>query len=427
MVAWRSYACAIGKTTSMRESSCSALEVTSPSRANEPARSSDQVSSPMASSAFEVSTWSVSPRATSGASSSAPRALAPRPGAPTMPVSPVAPIAAASDSSGARPLATSDGCARSAAGPSPLRELWTSPRCDIGSPLSQVVVPRHRPRRPIALGARHRLETTAIAQPAAVDLGIGSRYQAEHRLGAAVDLDIAADGAAVTHRGRTDEVPGPRLEPVLAAGQRADRAPLDRVTAEDRGVRLAVQCGDLAVGAALDGGQRRVSRDLLVKPDAAEAHDAAFAVQHDLRPERIGLLLVTLFFGEAGSAWAVSEGVVLQGTLATLVANRAVERVVGEQELEHAVLSGDDVWRVGVDDHVGSDGCGTGGLQAGQFLDLHQAHAAGADGLQPGLVAEDRDLEPDQLGGPDEQHALRRGQLLAVDGETQRVRSLSHT
>jgi hypothetical protein len=67
---------------------------------------------------------------------------------------------------------------------------------------------------------------------------------------------------------------------------------------------------------------------------------------------------VAFLFGEPGNTQAVAEGVVLQGTLAALVADRAVQGVIRQQQLDDTVLSGDDLGRVGVHHHVGADGCG---------------------------------------------------------------------
>jgi hypothetical protein len=71
---------------------------------------------------------------------------------------------------------------------------------------------------------------------------------------------------------------------------------------------------------------------------AARALDAALAVEQDQLADLDGLDEVALLLDEAGLARAVSQGLVLQRALAALVADRAVERVVGQQELEHAVL-----------------------------------------------------------------------------------------
>src|SRR5712691_8220660 len=144
-----------------------------------------------------------------------------------------------------------------------------------------------------------RSEATPIAQPARVDRWIGPRNEAQHILGTAVHFDVAADCAAAADRRCADQVPRPRLEAVLATGQRPDRTQLDRVAGEDRVVRLAGQRGDFALGAALYGGERFVAWNLLMKADAAVAHDEALSINDDLFAEGESLFLVALLLGEA--------------------------------------------------------------------------------------------------------------------------------
>ena len=93
-------------------------------------------------------------------------------------------------------------------------------------------------------------------------------------------------------------------------------------------------------------------------------------------------------------ARAVGQRLVLQRALAALVADRAVERVVGQQELEHAVLGLLHLLRGGVDDHALAGLDEAGRLQRGapRALHLDQAHAAHADGLHARVVAEARDV-----------------------------------
>ena len=104
----------------------------------------------------------------------------------------------------------------------------------------------------------------------------------------------------------------------------------------------------------------------------------------------------------------VGERLVLERALAALVADRAVERVVGQQELEHAVLgllhlvdAGDDLHALGDLDEARR-------LQRGaaRALDLDQAHAAHADRLHARVVAKARDVGPGPLGRLDDQLAL---------------------
>src|SRR3954470_5037651 len=98
---------------------------------------------------------------------------------------------------------------------------------------------------------------------------------------------------------------------------------------------------------------------------------------------------------EARVAGAVAVGEVLQRALAALVADRAVERVVEQDELEYRLLARGGVLRARVHLHAVAGGHGAGGLQLRHALDLDQAHAARADRRpEARLVAEDRNLDP---------------------------------
>src|SRR3954469_23824686 len=121
---------------------------------------------------------------------------------------------------------------------------------------------------------------------------------------------------------------------------------------------------------------------------------------------------------EARPPGAPSEGDVLERALAALVAHRAVERVVHEQELDDRVLRLLHAVRGRVHHHAVAHRRGARGLQLGNALDLDEAHAAGAHGLaQLGLVTEVGDLDVALLGGVHQHRALGRAHLLAVDLE----------
>jgi hypothetical protein len=116
---------------------------------------------------------------------------------------------------------------------------------------------------------------------------------------------------------------------------------------------LFLEGGDLAAVAAIDDVDLRVGLDLAHEPYAARAQDAAIAVQHQRRAEvDVGphALAVEHAPRELHPALVRAEAVgeILERALAALVADRAVERVVDQQELEHAGARLDDV-RVWVD------------------------------------------------------------------------------
>jgi hypothetical protein len=77
------------------------------------------------------------------------------------------------------------------------------------------------------------------------------------------------------------------------------------------------------------------ARDLVAHADAARAEDAALLVEHDRGPEVDDLVLLDLDARRCGELRVPIEVVLLQHALARLVADRAVDRVVDQRELEH--------------------------------------------------------------------------------------------
>ena len=158
--------------------------------------------------------------------------------------------------------------------------------------------------------------------------------------------------------GRRDQVERARTEPVRGAGEGTYGANLHRVAGviarewlarlvfrrEARG-RVAVVIQDVRVEranlrarAALLQVNEWVAGDFIAESRAPLAKDAALAVEQHLSAERERLLEDTLDVHEPGVAVPVAHGLVLQRALAPLVAHGAVERVVDEQQLHHALL-----------------------------------------------------------------------------------------
>ena len=277
-----------------------------------------------------------------------------------------------------------------------------------------------------AVLAVHGLEVEAalVAQPAPVDRVVVDALVAQHPVAARLHHDPAADRARGARRLDLLEVPRPGLEAVRRGGQRAHRADLHGVAAEVAGERVVGERVDLRLVAPVHEVDERVARHLLGEPGAAVAEDAALAVEQHHVADRDRLLEVPLLLDEAALAGPVGHRLVLQRALAALVAHRAVERVVHEEELEHPLLRLLGDRRVGRHGHpVGAlDHAGRleGGAAAG--VDLDDAHAAHAHRLHPRVVAEARDVDAAALGGVDDQLALGGLDGLAVDGDADRGR-----
>ena len=212
------------------------------------------------------------------------------------------------------------------------------------------------------------------------------------------------------------ELPGPGVEGVGLGGQRADRAEIDDIARQFRGERLLDIGADLHVLAAPGGAELFDARDLGDEADAARAVDTARHVGLDQRAEilvRHGALVL----GEARAVEAVGHRLVLQVALAALVADRAVERMVDQQELHHPLARLLDHRRVGADHHVVADRHGAGGDRLGRALHLDQAHAAIAGDRQPLVIAEARDLDAGLLAGLQDGDPVLDLDLDSVDGQ----------
>ena len=156
---------------------------------------------------------------------------------------------------------------------------------------------------------------------------------------------------------------------------------------------------------------KRSPGDLVAEPGAALAQDAALPVQVDQRRERERLAVGSLRLAVARLAGAERQRLILQRALPSPVADRAVERMVDQEELEHRLLRVPAL-RVGelaVHDHSLGDRGRTRRHQLALALDAHVALAAGGDRREQRVVAEPRDLDPQVLGRPDEQRSLRHG------------------
>ncbi len=160
---------------------------------------------------------------------------------------------------------------------------------------------------------------------------MGARQDAHHLATARIDADIGThrihdiDGLGLA------QLPGPRLEFIGLGRQGAHRAEIDDVALELGGHGALEIGGDLHVLAAADGAQLLDPADFGGEAHAAGALDAAVHRGLDQRAD-IFVLDRALVLGEAVLVDAIGHGLVLQIAFAALVADRAIERMVDEQE-----------------------------------------------------------------------------------------------
>src|ERR1019366_8152779 len=173
-----------------------------------------------------------------------------------------------------------------------------------------------------------------VGDPLLVDLVIGARQDAHHLVGARIDADGAAHGFHHVNALGLGQLPGPGLESVGLGGQSANGAEVDDIAGKLAGHRLLEIGGDLDVLAATDQTDLRLAGDFADEAHAAGALDAAGHHRLDQWTHELffdGALVLHI----AGGVAAETHRLVLQVALAALVADRAVQRVVDEQELHH--------------------------------------------------------------------------------------------
>ncbi len=286
-----------------------------------------------------------------------------------------------------------------------------------------------RRRQPIGLSRVLERPAALVAVPLLVHVGILAGQPAGNPAAPPVRALGASRRAVLAHRVGRLQVERAGPEPVGRPGQRADRADLHGVAGEVRLERHLGGRADLLLGAALEQVDERVARDLVGEARAPLAQHAAFAVEQHVRRDRDRLRERSLDVVESRIRPAVAHGLVLQRALAALVADRAVERVVDEQEFHDALLGlvGHGRRELGLDDHARHDGRGARrrrfrhAATVAHVGDLDQALPAGARGFEQRVVAEPRDLDAELLGRPDQQGALRHGDLEPVDGDGDQV------
>ncbi len=262
-----------------------------------------------------------------------------------------------------------------------------------------------------------------VTVPLLVDLRLDASQPSQHLAASMVVALLAARCAVLAHARRRDQIERPCPEPVLRAGECAHRADLHGVAGEVGVERLVFEDCDLFECRALEHLDERVASDLLGEAGAPRAQHAAFAVEQHLRRDRDRLGVGALHVAEARLGVAVGHRLVLEWTLTTLVADRAIERVVDQQQFDDAVLRllGNRRGVLRLHDHALGDRGGARRHGLLLALDLDEALPAGADRVEQRVFAEPWHLNAEELCGPDHQSALRYRDFEPVNDQVHQI------
>ena len=255
-------------------------------------------------------------------------------------------------------------------------------------------------------------EAGLVADPFLIHAVVVARDDPHHFAALGIDADVAAQSVHHVDGLGLGQLPRPRGKGVGLGGQRADRAEVDDVALQVRVKRLVQVAGDLGIFAAPGLAHLGDPGDFRGEAHAAGAGNAARHRGGDQRAE-VQILARPFRFAVTAEIDAVGHRLILQIALAALIADRAVERVVDQQELHHAFTGVAHHRGVGLDHrrlavragaqvaHLHGAACGGLRRAAGHF---HQAHPAVARDGQPLVVAKARDLHPSDFRRLDQRH-----------------------
>ena len=237
-----------------------------------------------------------------------------------------------------------------------------------------------------------------------------------------VNEDVAALGAAVADTFVPFEEPGPLLEAEILAGHGPDRAEIDDIEGIAIIQRSAGKKGDPGIIGAVDNAQFAGLGDQSGEADAAGAEDAAFLVMDDAAAEIHLLSLEHLGHPHPAGLVIVGHVVVLQRTLAGLIADRTVGRVIDQLQFHDIVLDLLDLFGVELDlQPFGDRRLAGGNERRPAVFYADQAHAAVAIRTQGRMIAEVGNLDADYLEGVDEVFPRLHFNLLSVYKEFYRL------
>src|SRR5690606_6586122 len=195
-------------------------------------------------------------------------------------------------------------------------------------------------------------EAIAVADPAFIDVVVFERHHAFHAIELDLRNQVGAQAVVRAHGTATGQFPRPRTHLVRLGKQRTDRAEIDHVARKLGLDRLAQESGDLGELAPVHHANFHDAADLFTEADATRAVNATLhAVGGDERAHVLGRY-DALGFLITRSGLAVTHGQILQLAFAALVTDRAVERVIDEQELHDRVLGGNGLFRTRLHDHA---------------------------------------------------------------------------
>ncbi len=219
---------------------------------------------------------------------------------------------------------------------------------------------------------------------------------------------MCANGADVVH------LPGTGFIAVRTRGERANGTDIDASAAFVAFQMIAAVGNNFSGSSAITNTESTDAQTLATDANAAVAENAARRiVKDDGRP----LFLIHMQFGfhVATLAGTVAEDHILEFAFTAFVANRTIQRVVGQQKLQHSFARTAHHLGIGMNHHAFCYRKSASDLKFRSFFYFHQAHAAGGLERQTVVIAECGNSDAGFFGRVDEKRSRRRLDRLAVN------------
>jgi hypothetical protein len=258
------------------------------------------------------------------------------------------------------------------------------------------VAPNEGMRQTMGIAGRMESKKPPNAQVAVIAPRSMRRVHLNEFLPLRLDGDPAPIAAVTANSFGSFQHPWPVLVHGQSAGNRSDGTNLHAASAEFALELMRTEVLDFRHGAAADRRQRFDVHDFIAVSDTAEALHATIHLRFD---ERTEILLLKDAFGfdeSAGGGVLVRE--VLKIAFPPLIADRTVQRMIGQDELKHRFMGVVDHGGGGAYAHPFVGRRAAGRLKLGHFFNFNQAHTAIGVRLEFRVIAEMRNHDPDATG-----------------------------
>src|SRR5450830_83005 len=270
-------------------------------------------------------------------------------------------------------------------------------------------------------------KTVAICNPAFVDSLILKRYDTHDLVVFHLHNQIGTGGIVRTDRLATGQFPGAGTVAKRFAGQGSNRANVDHVAGKFRVNRVADKSFDLCMLAAMRHAQLHDASHLLAKANATGAMNASTHFLHGNQGANIFDCHHTFLFFVARRRSAITYRQILQLTLATLVTNGTIQRMVDQQKFHDRLLRLDRLVALGPNNHARRNLSSAGWHGLRHLFYIHQTHAATCRNAELLVVAKMRYEGAGFVGCMHDHAAFNNIYLLAVEFNFNHVGMLAQT